>query len=45
MGILKATSGSARVLGHDCFTERVELMRHVGYLPDEPSFHDYLRGA
>jgi ABC-2 type transport system ATP-binding protein len=45
MCILKATSGSARVLGHDCFTERVELMRHVGYLPDEPSFHDYLRGA
>jgi ABC-2 type transport system ATP-binding protein len=44
MGILKATSGSAHILGHDCFRERVELMRHVGYLPDEPSFHDYLRG-
>jgi ABC-2 type transport system ATP-binding protein len=45
MGILKATAGTARVLGHDCFKERVELMRHVGYLPDEPTFHDYLRGS
>jgi ABC-2 type transport system ATP-binding protein len=45
MGILKATSGTARILGHDCFRERVELMRHVGYLPDEPTFHDYLRGS
>ena len=45
MGILKATSGTARILGHDCFRERVELMRHVGYLPDEPAFHDYLRGS
>ncbi len=45
MGILKATSGTAHILGHDCFRERVELMRRVGYLPDEPTFHDYLRGS
>jgi ABC-2 type transport system ATP-binding protein len=44
MGILKATTGTARILGHDCFKDRVEVMRHVGYLPDEPTFHDYLRG-
>lgn len=45
MGILQATSGRALVLGHDCFAERAEVMRHVGYLPDEPIFYDYLKGS
>jgi ABC-2 type transport system ATP-binding protein len=45
MGILKPSAGTAHILGHDCFRDRVELMRHVGYLPDEPTFHDYLRGS
>ncbi len=44
MGVLKPTSGQARICGHDCFAERPEVMRHVGYLPDEPVFHDFLRG-
>ena len=45
MGLLSATSGHARIAGHDCFGERAEVMRHVGYLPDEPVFYDYLRGS
>ncbi|MDB4973155.1 MAG: transporter ATP-binding protein [Myxococcaceae bacterium] len=44
MGILRASSGSARVAGFDCFEDRVEVKRRVGYLPDEPAFQDYLRG-
>jgi ABC-2 type transport system ATP-binding protein len=44
MGILRASEGSARILGRDCFTERAEVMRYVGYLPDEPVFYDHLRG-
>jgi ABC-2 type transport system ATP-binding protein len=44
MGILRATAGSARIAGLDCFQDRVEVKRHVGYLPDEPAFQDYLRG-
>ncbi|MEY4509059.1 MAG: hypothetical protein RLZZ450_1181 [Pseudomonadota bacterium] len=44
MGILRASAGSARVLGLDCFSDRVEVKRKVGYLPDEPAFQDYLRG-
>jgi ABC-2 type transport system ATP-binding protein len=44
MGILKPTAGSASIQGHHCFRERVEVMRRVGYLPDEPVFYDYLRG-
>ena len=44
MGILRPTSGSARIAGFDCFRDRVEVQRRVGYLPDEPVFYDYLRG-
>jgi ABC-2 type transport system ATP-binding protein len=45
MGILVPTSGFARIDGLDCFRERVEVKRRVGYLPDEPVFHDHLRGS
>lgn len=45
MGILRPTRGSAEILGLDCFRDRAEVKRHVGYLPDDPAFHDYLRGA
>ena len=44
MGILRPTAGTASIAGLDCFADRVEVKRHVGYLPDEPVFHDYLRG-
>ena len=44
MGILQPTSGTARIDGLDCFQDRVEVKRRVGYLPDEPVFYDYLRG-
>ncbi len=43
-GILSPTSGTARIKDLDCFTQRPEIMRYVGYLPDEPVFYDYLRG-
>ncbi len=45
MGILQSTGGTASIGGFDCFRERVEVMRRVGYLPDEPIFYDYLRGS
>jgi len=45
MGILVPTSGTARIDGLDCFQDRVEVKRRVGYLPDEPVFYDYLRGS
>jgi ABC-2 type transport system ATP-binding protein len=44
MGILRPSSGSALIEGYDCFRDRVEVKRRVGYLPDEPVFYDYLRG-
>jgi ABC-2 type transport system ATP-binding protein len=45
MGILAPTTGNASVLGLDCFTAREQVMRHVGYLPDEPVFYDHLTGG
>lgn len=44
MGMLLPTEGSARIFGRDCHADRVALKHHVGYLPDNPTFHDYLRG-
>jgi ABC-2 type transport system ATP-binding protein len=44
MGILVPTSGRVTIDGLDCQTDRVEVMRCVGYLPDNPTFYDYLRG-
>ena len=40
MGLLKTSGGSARVMGQDvsCFESR----RHVGYLPENPAFFEYL---
>jgi ABC-2 type transport system ATP-binding protein len=44
MGILVPTAGSVTIDGLDCQQDRVEVKRRVGYLPDNPSFYDYLRG-
>ncbi len=43
-GVLRATSGELRVAGRETFTDRVQLMRLVGFLPDEPVFYSYLSG-
>jgi ABC-2 type transport system ATP-binding protein len=44
MGILKASDGALRIDGKDCFEDRVEAKRRVGFLPDEPVFYSYLSG-
>lgn len=44
MGILVPSSGKVMIKGLDCHTQRAEVQRHVGYLPDTPIFYDYLRG-
>lgn len=40
MGLLSPTSGTARIMGMDA--SQAESRRHVGYLPENPSFYDYL---
>jgi ABC-2 type transport system ATP-binding protein len=44
MGIVRPSGGAARIAGLDCFGDRIEVKRRVGFLPDEPIFYDYLRG-
>ncbi len=44
MGLLKADSGSLRIDARDCFEERAQVKRLVGFLPDEPIFYSYLSG-
>lgn len=43
IGTLQADSGTAHILGKECFTERHLCMANTGYVPDEPSFPPYLR--
>ncbi|MDD2271744.1 MAG: ABC transporter ATP-binding protein [Desulfuromonadaceae bacterium] len=40
MGLLRPTSGSASIIGMDA--SLAESRRHVGYLPENPAFYDYL---
>src|SRR4030095_2356849 len=40
MRLIFPTSGAARILGHDI--GEVAMHRHIGYLPENPYFYDYL---
>lgn len=42
-GMLSASEGRASIFGLDCQRQRAEIMKRIGYLPDRPLFHDYLR--
>ncbi|YCM46629.1 ABC transporter ATP-binding protein [Verrucomicrobiaceae bacterium 227] len=44
MGMMRQTSGELSLFGLDCFQERTEVQKRVGYLPDEPNFQSHLRG-
>ena len=44
MGILVPSGGRALVAGLDCQRDATAVKQHVGYLPDNPIFYDYLRG-
>src|SRR5262249_2713751 len=41
-GLLPADSGSASVLGHDCWREAVKLRKKIGYVPERPRFYDWM---
>ena len=44
MGILVPSDGSITIDGLDCQADRLKVKQRVGYLPDNPTFYDYLRG-
>ena len=43
MGLIRASGGTAKVLGHGVNESRYR--RHVGFLPENPYFYDYLSGV
>ena len=43
VGLLKPTSGSARIADADCLTESRKIKRLVGYMPDEFGKYDNMR--
>ena len=45
MGLLRPTSGSARVLGLDVESQSLEVRRRVGYLPQSPAYPNHLTVA
>ena len=45
LGLSDISAGTARVFGHDPAREPLAVKRHVGYLPDEVGFYDYLTAA
>jgi ABC-2 type transport system ATP-binding protein len=42
MGLIRATSGSASILGHG--VDETAFRRQIGFLPENPYFYDYLTG-
>jgi ABC-2 type transport system ATP-binding protein len=42
MGLIRPTSGRATILGHD--VRETAFRRHVGFLPENPYFYEYLTG-
>ncbi len=42
MGLIRATGGRATILGHD--VSETDYRRHVGFLPENPYFYDFLTG-
>ena len=43
-GILKPSSGSILVGGHDVLTEPVAVKKHIAYIPDNPDLYEFLTG-
>jgi ABC-2 type transport system ATP-binding protein len=44
VGLLRPTSGSARVFGLDCWRESAAIKREIGYVPGDLRLHGWLDG-
>jgi ABC-2 type transport system ATP-binding protein len=42
MGLIRATSGRATILGHE--VGETDFRQHIGFLPENPYFYDHLTG-
>lgn len=44
MGFIKPQSGSAEILGMDCWSHQKQIQKHLGYLPGEIAFPEDMTG-
>jgi ABC-2 type transport system ATP-binding protein len=44
-GLLNPDTGSATILGKNCWTAAAELRHQVGYVPEKPKFYDWMTVA
>jgi len=42
LGLIRPTTGSATIFGKDIVADSVEIRSHVGYLPQEPRFYEFM---
>jgi ABC-2 type transport system ATP-binding protein len=45
VGLLKATEGSAKVLGQEVHVDQADARLNIGYMPELPRFPKHLKGA
>src|ERR1051326_8271066 len=45
LGLLRATRGTATILGHDCWRDGPRLRAKIGYLPGDVRFYDQIGRA
>jgi len=45
LGLIRPTSGEARVLGLDCVRDRTSILAQVGYMPSEAMFYPDMRAG
>ena len=45
VGLLKASGGSAKVLGKEVHVDDADARLHIGYMPELPKFPKHLKGA
>ncbi len=44
LGLLRPSRGRAEVLGLDCTSDSLAVKARIGFVPDEPSFYEFLTG-
>ena len=44
-GVLRPTTGTIRIAGHDMTRDPITAKRHIGYIPDRPALYEKLTGG
>ncbi|NIR43068.1 MAG: ATP-binding cassette domain-containing protein, partial [Gemmatimonadetes bacterium] len=42
LGLVRPTTGSGHVFGHDIVRDSIGVRRRIGYLPQEPRYYDHM---